>query len=107
MYSGMSRNLRGAAVTTKASKRLWFLKKLKRAGEPQSDLVNYYKAVIRPVMEYASPVWHSSLTSEQSKTLEAVQRRACQIIIGGGTYIQQTSSNCSSVKLDNLYTRRQ
>jgi len=40
----------------------------------------------------------SSLTSEQSKTLEAVQQRACQIIIGGGTY----SRNCSSLKLDSL-----
>ena len=46
---------------------------------------------------------HSSLTSEQSKTLEAVQRKACQIIIGGGTH----SSNCSSHKLDSLHTRRQ
>ena len=34
--------------------------------------------------------------------LEVVQRRACQIIIGGGTY----SSNCS-FKLDSLHTRRQ
>jgi len=74
--------------------------------QAQSDLVYYCEAVLRPVMEYASPIWHSSLTSEQSKTLEAVQRRACQIIrspIGGGTY----SSNCSSLKLDSLHTRRQ
>ena len=57
-------------------------KKLKRAGISQSDLIYYYGAVIRRVMEYACPVWHSSLTSEQSKALEAVQRRACQIIVG-------------------------
>jgi len=62
-----------AAVTAKASKHLWFLKKLKRAGIAQPDLVYYYEAVITPVMEHASPVWHSSLTSEQSKTLEGVQ----------------------------------
>jgi len=82
------------AVTAKASKRLRFLKKLKRAGVTQSDLVYCYEAVIRPVMEYTGRGWHSSLTSEQSKTIETVQRRACQIIIGGGTY----SSNCSSLK---------
>jgi len=74
-----------AAVTAKASKRLWFLKKTQTSRcTTQSDLVYCYEAVIRPVMEYASPVWHSSLTPEQSKTLEAVQQRACQIIIGGG-----------------------
>jgi len=49
-----------------ASKRLWFFKKLKRAGVPQSDLVYYYESV----MEYASPVWHSSLTFERSKHLK-------------------------------------
>jgi len=35
--------------------------------------------VIRPVLEYASPVWHSSLTSEQSNTLEAVQTPAVRM----------------------------
>ena len=92
-----------AAVTTKTSKRLWFLKKLKRAGVSQSDLAYYYKMVIRPVLEYASPVWHSSLTSEKSNTLEAVQRRACQIIIGGGKY----TDGCTALNLDSLHLRRQ
>ena len=45
-----------ATVTSKAAKRLWFLKKLKRAGVSQEDLVYYYQAVIQPVLEYACPV---------------------------------------------------
>ena len=79
-----------------ASKRLLFLKKTQtsRCRLPHSDLVYYYEAVIRPVMEYASLVWHSSITSEQSKTLEAVQRRACRIIIGGGTNASGRSACC-------------
>ena len=85
-----------AAVTTKASKRLRFLKKLKRAGVPQSDLVYYYEVVIRSLVKYARPVWHSSLTYEQSKALEAVQRRACQIVGRGAT----RSDNCSALKLE-------
>jgi len=74
------------------------LQKLKRYGVPQSDVVYYYEAVIRPVMEYARQVRHTSLTSEQSKTLEAIQRQACQIIIGGSTH----SSNSSSLKMNIL-----
>jgi len=31
-----------------------------------SYLVYHYEVVTRPVMEYACPIWHSSLTSEQS-----------------------------------------
>jgi len=46
------------------------LQKLKRYGVPQSDVVYYYEAVIRPVMEYARHVRNTSLTSEQSKHLK-------------------------------------
>jgi len=54
------------------------------------------------VLEYASPVWHTSLTADQTETLEAVQRQACQIITGGGTYTE----NCALLQLENLADRR-
>jgi len=73
-----------AAVTSKTAKRLWFLKKLKRAGVSQADLVYYYQAVIRPVLENACPVWHS-IAGQQSEYLDSMQRRACQIILNGRT----------------------
>ena len=41
-------------VTTKAAKRLYFLKVLKRSGLPHEHLLHYYTAVIRPVLEYCS-----------------------------------------------------
>jgi len=46
----------------------------------------YYQAVVRPVLEYASPCWQTSLTKEQTKQLEDVQRRARQIIFGNIPY---------------------
>ena len=90
-----------ATIVCKASKRLWFLKKLKRAGVSVDDLVHYYQSVIRPVLEYACAVWHPGLTKEQTQSLENVQRRALQIIFG--------SSSCDSsitVQLPSLYDRR-
>ena len=36
--------------------------------------------VIRPVLEYASPVWHYSITRAQSQHLESIQKRAVHII---------------------------
>jgi len=36
--------------------------------------------VIRPVLEYASPLWHPTLTKSQIERLEAVQRRAIKNI---------------------------
>ena len=56
------------AIVSKAASRIHFLKQLKRAGVPIRDLLHFYTAVIRPVLEYACPVWHSGLTV-QSGTL--------------------------------------
>ena len=53
---------------------LIFLKQLKRAGAGLSDLLNFYCSVIRPVLEYAIPVWHSSLTVAQTKSLEYLSK---------------------------------
>jgi len=43
-------------ITSKASKRLYFMKQLKTAGVPQNQFLHFYTAVIRPVLEYAAPV---------------------------------------------------
>jgi len=60
--------------------------------------VCYYEAIVRLVLEYASPVWHTSLTADYTKT----QRRTCQIITGGGTYTE----NYALLRLENLADKR-
>ena len=72
-------------IISKAASRLYFLKQLKRAGLFSSHLLHFYTTVIRPVLEYASPIWHPTLTKSQTECLEqrgleAVQRRALKII---------------------------
>ena len=59
-----------------------FLKQLKRVGLSSSHLLQFYTTVIRPVLEYASPLRHPTLTKSQTERLEAVQRRAINIIFG-------------------------
>jgi len=70
------------AICTKANSKLYFLKMLKRAGLSTGDLVCFYTTVIRPVLEYASVVWHHGLTQAQADRLEALQKRALRIIYG-------------------------
>jgi hypothetical protein len=70
------------AVCLKAGKHLFFLKLLKRSSVSIDDLLQYYKAVIRPVIEYAFPDWQSGLTAEQEDRLETSQRRAMRTITG-------------------------
>ena len=69
-----------SCICSKAAKRLHFLKLLKRSGMPTDDLLYYYSAVIRPVLEYGCVIWHSSLTIEQTHHIDAIQRRAERII---------------------------
>jgi len=63
-----------------ASKRLNFLKVLKRSGLPNNSLMNFYTAAIRPILEYCSVVWGHNLSKKQSSHLESVQKRAICII---------------------------
>jgi len=67
-------------IYSKACKRLHFLKLLKRSGISTTDLLYYYTAVIRPVLEYGSVVWHASITNKQSRQIDSIQRRAERII---------------------------
>ena len=64
----------------KATKRLYFLKVLKRAVLPSNHLLHYYTAVIRFVLEYCSCTWHHNITNKLSLQIEAVQKRAIKII---------------------------
>jgi len=66
----------GQNIAKKATKRLYFLKVLKRAGLPPHDLLHYYVAVIRPVLEYCSCIWHHNITNKLSLQIEAIQKRA-------------------------------
>jgi len=49
-------------------------------------MLYFYVTVIRTVLEYACPVWHSSLTAAQTKALESLQRRAMQVIFQNSDY---------------------
>jgi len=42
--------------------------------------------VVRPVLEYACPVWHPGLTVANSELLESVQKRAIRIIYPDANY---------------------
>jgi len=59
--------------------------KLKRAGVPPHQLLHFYTTVIRPVLEYASPVSRYSITRAQSYQLESIQKRAVLYVIFSDT----------------------
>ena len=48
-------------------------KQLKRAGVPYKQLLHFYTAVIRPVLEHAVPAWHHLINRTQAQHLESDQ----------------------------------
>ena len=46
-----------------------------------SHLLDVYVKEIRPLLELAVPVWHSSLTKVQSAQMERIQKAAFHIIL--------------------------
>ena len=53
----------------------YMLHQLKRAGISQNDLAKIFVSIIRPVLEYACPVWSTSLPNYLSDAIEMIQKR--------------------------------
>ena len=50
------------SIIKKSRMRLHLLKHLKNYGAPKHDLVNFYKSIIRPVLEYGDVLWTGGIT---------------------------------------------
>ena len=92
-------------ICSKANSRLHFLKHLKRNFVDIDDLLHFYLTIVRPVLEYACPAWHCSLTLEQSHKIESIQKRALSIIFGFSVF-EHYSQICSSNEIETLESRR-
>ena len=95
-------------VTTLAKRmraRSWALSKLKKKGLPEKNLIKtYYKCLIRPSVEYASPAWHSLLTATKSAEIERQQSQSLRNIFGAGLSANKMRLRAG---VDTLATRRE
>ena len=90
-------------ITSKASSRVYFITLLKRSGLSYKDLITCYTSVVRPVLEYAAPVFHSNLTKEQCLKIESIQKRVMRIIYGDITYTEALQKS----RIPSLEERRE
>ena len=75
-------------IVKRANSKLWILRRLKKLGADEEDLKEIYIKQIRSILEFAVPVWHSSLTGLDRLEIERVQKSAMHVILG--TYIDPT-----------------
>ena len=89
-------------ITSKAAKRLYLLRQLKRADVNAKDLIGFYCSCIRSVLEYACQVFHCSLTKYLCDEIERIQKRAMHIIYPDLSY----ADAIVKVDLPSLVNRR-
>ena len=58
---------------------------IKESGN-RPTLFSDHVSVIRPVLEYACPVWHTNLNRHLTESIETVQKRALKCIYPGNEY---------------------
>ena len=104
LSADLSWNAHVDTIVSKARKRVFTIYQLKRASARQCDLLRVYVNVnvIRPVLEYASPVWHTSLPMYLSDNIETIQNRCLRTIIPGHSYDEERSIS----NLPTLFERR-
>ena len=86
IQSNLKWDLHVGTIYRKANKRLYALRCLKRRCMLPRDLCSVFCCFIRPVVEYACPVWHSSLSNAMIDKLEQIQKRATKIMLPGLSY---------------------
>ena len=69
-------------LVTKAYKRLWIIRRLKKNGASLSDLIDIYVKQVRSILEFAVPVLNSTLTCTEINDLERVQKSFLHILLG-------------------------
>ena len=68
-------------IVKTANSRMELLRRVASFNPPIEDLKIIYVLFIRSVLEQSAPVWHSSLSKENSEDLERVQRSALKVIL--------------------------
>ena len=80
------------------------LHKIAAYNPPVDDLKNIYILYIRSILEQSCNVWHTSLSQENTDSLERVQKSAFRIILGEKYKTYENSLKC--LDLQTLQDRR-
>ena len=102
LSSDLSWNSHVDGIVSKARKRVFLIYQLKGAGIGQCDLVRIYISVIRPVVEYACPAWHTNLPEYLSDNIELIKKQCNKTIFPGCSY----DDILEMTNLPTLHTRR-
>ncbi|XP_049511850.1 uncharacterized protein LOC125940153 [Dermacentor silvarum] len=104
LTSNLSWNTHIEHITTKACKKLGYLKRHLHLANTDTRL-RAYSSLIRPSLEYASIIWHPH-HSNLTNLLESVQNKAARFISSSYSRYQSVSALKKSLNLSSLDMRR-
>ena len=84
--------------------RLWMLRRLKKLGATQSEMIDVYYKQIRCILELAVAVWTPGLTKAEGYQIERVQKCALHVIMGEN--YQSYDHAAEFLEVDKLSDRR-
>ena len=73
-------------------------------GSQRFELFDVYIKEVRSILEFAVPVWHSSITKKQRSEIESVQKLAFKLILGSS---YNYADACALFGTTSLEQRRQ
>ena len=84
---------------------MWVILRFKTLGGTREQLLSVYQLCVRSTLEFAAPVFHSSLSQDLSRQVEMVQKKAFAIILGK-VYVSYESA-LETLQLERLDARRE
>lgn len=63
-------------ICKRVNQRLYLVRKLKQFGLRKEELRSAWRSMLRPVTEYAVPLWQSGLTESDSNKIEMLQKKS-------------------------------
>ena len=85
-------------------KRIWAIRKLKKNGISENDILHFYNFKIRSVLEANCVIYHPMLTQEETNDIEQIQKIVLRIILAH-KYENYTQA-CLLMKIESLQSRR-
>ena len=86
-------------IVKRALNKLWVIRRLKKLGANQRELVDMYSKQCRSILEFGAPAWHGALTKNERYDIERVQKVALHVILGN-----KYDNYENALKLANLET---
>ena len=93
-------------MLTRASKKIWLLRKMKILKLNTEILVDFYCKEIRAILEYGVAIWNSGLTQKMSGQIERIQKICINIILCDSIGRVSYEVGCTLLNLEPLVYRR-